>query len=105
MVSEAQSVEVEETFFWENPEARAALAAQADLVNLEVSDSDSDVEETRVVVKKLSEIPVASCIADSAAYKWTKDQLYGQRLRKRDWRVRYDRMDAAGNGDHRVIPQ
>lgn len=105
MLSEAEAVDLEETFFWEKPEARAVLTANTDLVNMEEYASDSEQEETRVVVKKLSEIRSTSSIADSSAAKWAMSELYAQRIRKRDWRVRHDRMDGTGNGDHRAVSQ
>ena len=105
MLSEAEPVDLEETFFWEKPEARAILAANSDLVNMEEYGSDSEQEETRVVVKKLSELRASSSIADSTAAKWAMSELYTQRIRKRDWRVRTDRMDGTGLGDHRSVTQ
>ena len=105
MIPEAERAEVDEPFFWENEAARAGLLAQADLVTMEDSASDSDAVETRVVVKRLSQMRSTTAIAETAAAKWTKSELYTQRLRKRDWRVRHDRLDASGSGDHRAIVQ
>ena len=53
MLSEAEPLEQEEAFFWENPSVRAALIAKADIVNATESDADSESEQTRVTVKRI----------------------------------------------------
>ena len=85
----------DQVFFWEHAEAREKLLAlQAESVQTDGSDSESGVGE--VVVKNLDLI--TRKVVQS---NWAKEELFVRRLRARDWRHKYDRMDVSGAGDHR----
>ena len=74
-----------------------------DTVHVSVSESESEDAPRRVQVKKISELTVKESIGASVGSQWLRNELQGNRLRERNWKVRYDRADPNGTGDHRVI--
>ena len=87
--------DMEQVFFWEHPEAREKLLAlQSSIPVEEVSDSESVSGE--VTVKRLDQTGLST-----SKSVWATEELYSRRLRARDWRTKYDRMDGTGAGDHR----
>jgi hypothetical protein len=88
--------DTEAVYFWEHPEARARLLAlQSSNPSADDSASDSS-SDSEVVVKRVNE-----CLVSSTKSTWARDELYSRRLRARDWRQKFDRIDASGVGDHR----
>ena len=90
-------------YFWEHSEVQERLWAMKDTVHVSVSDSESEDAPRRVQVKKISELSQKESVGSSASSQWLQGELNECRLRERNWRVRYDRADPTGNGDHRIL--
>ena len=85
----------EEVFFWEHPEAREKLLALR-TATLSEEVSEDEVIPGEVSVQRLDKVPF-----QSAKSQFAQEELYSRRLRVRDWRQKFDRVDHTGAGDHR----
>ena len=88
----------EEVFFWEHPEARSRLLALQSPVSPVDADSASDSESDScpVTVKRLDQDS-----RNTTKSNFLQEELYSRRIRTREWKIKYDRLDASGVGNHR----
>ena len=88
--------DVTEVFFWEHPEAQARLLALQTKTPVDSEEYDSDSVSGDITFKRLDKGPQNMKTSDFLA-----EELYSRRIRARDWKVKYDRLDASGVGNHR----
>lgn len=88
--------DTEEVFFWEHPAAQAKLRALHSLVHTDTA-PESETVSANLTIKKLDQ-----SLVSTSKSTWIADELYSRRLRTRDWKKKFDRLDGTGVGDHRA---